>query len=80
MTADWPLSPLVAERRERVSFGLQVFPNDTKIDPSRHLLAAGQLAEELGYDALFLADHPAWRMVAPKRLVRAYFSQRRPHE
>ena len=48
MTADWSLSPWVEERRERVSFGLQIFPIDTKIDPARHLLAAGQLAEELG--------------------------------
>jgi alkanesulfonate monooxygenase SsuD/methylene tetrahydromethanopterin reductase-like flavin-dependent oxidoreductase (luciferase family) len=62
MTADWPLSPWVAERRGHVGFGLQVFPIDTKIDPARHLLAAGQLAEELGFDALFLGDHPAWAL------------------
>ena len=62
MTADWPLSPWVEERRERVSFGLQIFPIDTKIDPARHLLAAGQLAEELGFDALLLGDHPAWAL------------------
>src|SRR5262245_40640344 len=62
MTADWSLSPWVEERRERMSFGLQIFPIDTKINPARHLLAAGQLAEELGFDALFLGDHPAWAL------------------
>jgi alkanesulfonate monooxygenase SsuD/methylene tetrahydromethanopterin reductase-like flavin-dependent oxidoreductase (luciferase family) len=62
MTADWPLSSWVAERRGHVSFGLQVFPIDTKTDPAKHLLAAGQLAEALGFDALFLGDHPAWAL------------------
>src|SRR5262245_40739251 len=62
MTVDWPLSPWVEQRREHVSFGLQIFPIDTKIDPARHLLAAGQLAEELGFDALLLGDHPAWAL------------------
>jgi alkanesulfonate monooxygenase SsuD/methylene tetrahydromethanopterin reductase-like flavin-dependent oxidoreductase (luciferase family) len=62
MIADWQFSPWVEERRERVSFGLQIFPIDTKIDPSWHLLAAGRLAEALGFDALFLADHPAWAL------------------
>jgi alkanesulfonate monooxygenase SsuD/methylene tetrahydromethanopterin reductase-like flavin-dependent oxidoreductase (luciferase family) len=62
MTTEWPLSPWVADRRGRVGFGLQVFPIDTKIDPGRHLLAAGQFAEALGFDALFLGDHPAWAL------------------
>jgi alkanesulfonate monooxygenase SsuD/methylene tetrahydromethanopterin reductase-like flavin-dependent oxidoreductase (luciferase family) len=62
MTTDWPLSPWVAERRERVGFGLQIFPIDTRTDPARHLLASGLLAEQLGFDALFLADHPAWAL------------------
>lgn len=60
MEEKWPLSPWVAGRRERIGFGLQVFPNDTKTDPAGHLLAAGRLAEELGFDAFFCGDHPAW--------------------
>jgi alkanesulfonate monooxygenase SsuD/methylene tetrahydromethanopterin reductase-like flavin-dependent oxidoreductase (luciferase family) len=43
-----------------VSFGLQVFPIETKTDPGRHQLAAGQLAETLGFDAFFTGDHPSW--------------------
>lgn len=35
-------------------------PLDTKTDPARHLLAAAHLAESLGFDAIFLGDHPAW--------------------
>ena len=35
MTADRPLSPWVAERRGHVSFGLQLFPIDTKGDAAR---------------------------------------------
>jgi alkanesulfonate monooxygenase SsuD/methylene tetrahydromethanopterin reductase-like flavin-dependent oxidoreductase (luciferase family) len=52
--------PWVEEHRTRVGFGLQVFPIDTKTDPGRHLLAAGQLAEKLGFDAFFTGDHPSW--------------------
>jgi alkanesulfonate monooxygenase SsuD/methylene tetrahydromethanopterin reductase-like flavin-dependent oxidoreductase (luciferase family) len=62
MTTDWQLSPWAAANRGQVGFGLQVFPIDTKVDPARHLLAAGQLAESLGFDALFLGDHPAWAL------------------
>src|SRR6185437_9996571 len=62
MTTEWQLSPWVAEHRGRIGFALQVFPIDTKVDPARHLLAAGRLAEDLGFDALFLGDHPAWAL------------------
>jgi alkanesulfonate monooxygenase SsuD/methylene tetrahydromethanopterin reductase-like flavin-dependent oxidoreductase (luciferase family) len=62
MTSRWPLSPWVAEHRDRISFGLQVFPIDTKTDPARHLLAAGRLAEALGLDGFFVGDHPAWAL------------------
>src|SRR6266487_478896 len=61
MTTPWPLHPWVAERRGRISFGLQVFPNESPpADRSRLLLAAGRLAETLGFDAFFVGDHPAW--------------------
>ncbi len=60
METQWPLSSWVAEHRERISFALQIFPVDTKTDPARHLLAAGHLAEALGFDAFFVGDHPAW--------------------
>jgi len=52
--------PWVEDHRTRVGFGLQVFPSDTKTDPGRHLLAAGQLAETLGFDAFFTGDQPSW--------------------
>ncbi len=55
-----PAHPWVEEHLNRVGFGLQVFPIDTKTDPGRHLLAAGQLAEKLGFDAFFTGDHPSW--------------------
>jgi alkanesulfonate monooxygenase SsuD/methylene tetrahydromethanopterin reductase-like flavin-dependent oxidoreductase (luciferase family) len=50
----------VEEHRNRVGFGLQVFPSDTKTDQGRHLLAAGRLAETLGFDAFFTGDQPFW--------------------
>lgn len=63
-TKDMPRSeiihPWVEENRTRVGFGLQVFPSDTKTDQGRHLLAAGQLAETLGFDAFFTGDQPSW--------------------
>jgi alkanesulfonate monooxygenase SsuD/methylene tetrahydromethanopterin reductase-like flavin-dependent oxidoreductase (luciferase family) len=53
--------PWVAARRDRISFALQV---DTRSDdpaPSRSVLAAGHLAEALGFDAFFTGDHPSWQ-------------------
>ncbi|HEX2281859.1 MAG TPA: LLM class flavin-dependent oxidoreductase [Thermomicrobiales bacterium] len=60
MTEAWPLSPWVAEHRDRVGFSLHVFPIDTKEEPVRRMLDAGRLAEELGFDAFIFSDHPAW--------------------
>jgi alkanesulfonate monooxygenase SsuD/methylene tetrahydromethanopterin reductase-like flavin-dependent oxidoreductase (luciferase family) len=59
---DWSASAWVQEHQQHVSFALQVFPNDTPTDKARHLLAAGRLAEELGFDAFFVGDHPAWEL------------------
>jgi alkanesulfonate monooxygenase SsuD/methylene tetrahydromethanopterin reductase-like flavin-dependent oxidoreductase (luciferase family) len=60
MAAAWPLSPWVAEHRDRVGFSLHVFPLDTKDEPVPRMLDAGRLAEELGFDAFIFSDHPAW--------------------
>jgi alkanesulfonate monooxygenase SsuD/methylene tetrahydromethanopterin reductase-like flavin-dependent oxidoreductase (luciferase family) len=60
MAEAWPLSPWVAEHSDRVGFSLHVFPLDTKDDPVRRMLAAGRMAEELGFDAFIFSDHPAW--------------------
>ncbi len=60
MSQHGSVSSWVEAHCNRVSFALQVFPNDTKSDPARHLLAAGRLAEALGFDAFFMGDHPAW--------------------
>ena len=54
------LAPWVAQHRQQIGFGLQVFPTETRNDPARALLAAGRLAEELRFDAFFFGDHPAW--------------------
>jgi alkanesulfonate monooxygenase SsuD/methylene tetrahydromethanopterin reductase-like flavin-dependent oxidoreductase (luciferase family) len=55
-----PAHPWVDEHLDRVGFGLQVFPNDTRTEPGRYLLNTGQLAEKLGFDAFFTGDHPSW--------------------
>ena len=60
MASTWSLSPWVEAQRERVGFALQVFPIDTAEDPVGRMLSAGRLAERLGFDAFFFADHPAW--------------------
>jgi alkanesulfonate monooxygenase SsuD/methylene tetrahydromethanopterin reductase-like flavin-dependent oxidoreductase (luciferase family) len=54
------LAPWIAQHRQQIGFGLQVFPTETRSDPARALLAAGRLAEELRFDAFFFGDHPAW--------------------
>jgi alkanesulfonate monooxygenase SsuD/methylene tetrahydromethanopterin reductase-like flavin-dependent oxidoreductase (luciferase family) len=56
----WTPHPWVTQQRERVGFALQVLPINTEGDPVGRMLAAGRLAETLGFDAFFFGDHPAW--------------------
>jgi alkanesulfonate monooxygenase SsuD/methylene tetrahydromethanopterin reductase-like flavin-dependent oxidoreductase (luciferase family) len=55
-------APWVAQHQDRVGFALQAFPIDTPTDKGRHLLAAGRLAEALGFDGFFVSDHPGWAL------------------
>lgn len=55
-----PMFTWVEEHRGRISFGLQVFARPDDPAPTSSVLAAGQLAEDLGYDAFFIGDHPAY--------------------
>jgi alkanesulfonate monooxygenase SsuD/methylene tetrahydromethanopterin reductase-like flavin-dependent oxidoreductase (luciferase family) len=59
---NWQQSDWAQQFRHRTGFAVQVFPIDTPRDPARHLLAAARLAEELGLDAFFVGDHPAWAL------------------
>jgi alkanesulfonate monooxygenase SsuD/methylene tetrahydromethanopterin reductase-like flavin-dependent oxidoreductase (luciferase family) len=43
-----------------VGFALELATTDTPADASRHVLASGQLAEALGFDAVLLPDHPTF--------------------
>ena len=61
MTAGSMVHPWVAARRTRISFALQVEARRDDPAPSQSMLAAGQLAEELGFDAFLAADHPSWQ-------------------
>jgi alkanesulfonate monooxygenase SsuD/methylene tetrahydromethanopterin reductase-like flavin-dependent oxidoreductase (luciferase family) len=60
MDVTWPIHSWVAEHQEQIGFALQVFPIDTANDPVGNMLAAGRLAEELGFDAFIFCDHPGW--------------------
>jgi alkanesulfonate monooxygenase SsuD/methylene tetrahydromethanopterin reductase-like flavin-dependent oxidoreductase (luciferase family) len=55
------LHPWVAARRDRITFALQVDTRGDDPAPSQSVLAAGQLAETLGFDAFFTGDHPSWQ-------------------
>ena len=50
----------VGEFRDRVGWGLQAFALPHDPDPAPRVMAAGRLADELGFDAFFLGDHPAY--------------------
>lgn len=54
-----PMFDWVAERRDRVTFGLQAAPRPDDPEPSTRILTAGQMAEDLGLDAFYVSDHPA---------------------
>ena len=45
------MHPWVQGRHGRIGFGLEVFPIETPDEPARALLAAGELAERLGFDS-----------------------------
>ena len=50
----------VREFRHRVGWGLQAFALPHDPDPAPRVMAAGRLADTLGFDAFFLGDHPAY--------------------
>ena len=60
MTHTRSASPWVSAHQQQVGFALQLATVDTSADPGRHVLRSGQLAEALGFDAIFLPDHPSW--------------------
>jgi alkanesulfonate monooxygenase SsuD/methylene tetrahydromethanopterin reductase-like flavin-dependent oxidoreductase (luciferase family) len=60
MTKEQPVHPWVAERRDGVHFALMAIARPDDPEPGAIEIAAGVRAEELGYDAFFLGDHPAW--------------------
>jgi alkanesulfonate monooxygenase SsuD/methylene tetrahydromethanopterin reductase-like flavin-dependent oxidoreductase (luciferase family) len=52
--------PWVREFDHRVGWGVQAFALPTDPDPAAAIMAAGLLAEELGFDGFFIGDHPAY--------------------
>jgi alkanesulfonate monooxygenase SsuD/methylene tetrahydromethanopterin reductase-like flavin-dependent oxidoreductase (luciferase family) len=50
----------VRQFRNRVGWGLQAFPTAHDSNPTSQVIAAGRLADALGFDAFFLGDHPAY--------------------
>jgi alkanesulfonate monooxygenase SsuD/methylene tetrahydromethanopterin reductase-like flavin-dependent oxidoreductase (luciferase family) len=54
------LIPWVEQFRDKVGFGVQTFALDSDPHPSKTVIAAGQLVDELGFDAFFIGDHPGY--------------------
>ena len=52
--------PWVREFHHRIGWGLQASAQPHDPDPGRRVMAAGRLADTLGFDAFFLGDHPAY--------------------
>jgi alkanesulfonate monooxygenase SsuD/methylene tetrahydromethanopterin reductase-like flavin-dependent oxidoreductase (luciferase family) len=50
----------VRDFRQRVGWGLQAFALPHDPDSAPRVMAAGRLADTLGFDAFFLGDHPAY--------------------
>src|SRR5215212_3758154 len=61
MTAASVMHPWVAAHQHRISFALQVEARRDDPAPGQSVLAAGRMAEELGFDAFLAADHPSWQ-------------------
>lgn len=54
------VSPWVAAQSGRIGWGIQAFALPDDPNPTARVLAAGRLAERLGFDAFFIGDHPAY--------------------
>ena len=65
MTTSRVLHPWVENRRDRISFGIQLIASKDSV-PGPVLVAAAKKVEDLGFDAVYLGDHPAW---APESYV-----------
>ena len=50
----------VESRRERVAFAVQTVAWGDDPQPGASFIRAGQLAEELGFDAILIGDHPGY--------------------
>jgi alkanesulfonate monooxygenase SsuD/methylene tetrahydromethanopterin reductase-like flavin-dependent oxidoreductase (luciferase family) len=60
MSTQLPMFTWVEDHRDRVSFGIQPVPRPDDPTPGKSLIEAGRLCEELGFDAFFIGDHPAY--------------------
>lgn len=59
MESNRPLHPWVAERQGKITFAIQI--TDEGENPrGPALVQAAPIVEDLGFDAIFLGDHPAW--------------------
>lgn len=54
-----PIHPWVADRSERITFGVQAFARRDDPEPYTSIVSAGELVEALGFDGFFIGDHPA---------------------
>lgn len=64
MTARQPqpsAHPWVERFRDRVGFGIQAVAWNDDRNPSDSVIRAGKLCEQLGYDAIFVGDHPGYQ-------------------
>ncbi|MDF3039716.1 MAG: class flavin-dependent oxidoreductase, partial [Thermomicrobiales bacterium] len=61
MTAASAVHPWVKARQDKINFALQVEARGDDATPGKSVLAAGRLAEVLGFDAFLAADHPSWQ-------------------
>jgi alkanesulfonate monooxygenase SsuD/methylene tetrahydromethanopterin reductase-like flavin-dependent oxidoreductase (luciferase family) len=59
MDANRPVHPWVAERHDRITFAVQLI-SSRESPPGPAIVRTAKIAEDLGLDAVFLGDHPAW--------------------
>src|SRR6188768_4051057 len=50
----------VASIRDRITFGVQLIARRGEPEPGKKLVAAAKVVDDLGFEALYLGDHPAW--------------------
>lgn len=76
---DRPAHPWIGRFRERIGLGIQLGSRGGVPSDPRRIIGAARVVERLGFDAVFVGDHPAWAPEAWLHLTAIAMATERIH-